>query len=141
MACLDAAKMLSASRANDNGRGSVLRANVSRVLIGLALFGTVDSATAQYLPTQPAPPGYPPPAYYGYPAGPPRYPAMYPYGYPPPAITPIRRVRHATRARTILTGPQVLRSHRIAALRSPLCRQNINRSEGRSSYHRGFIGP
>jgi len=62
----------------------VLRANVSRVLIGLALFGSVGSATAQYLPPQPAPPGYPPP-YYGYPVGPPRYPAMYPYGYPPPA--------------------------------------------------------
>src|SRR5262249_5341286 len=40
--------------------------------------GSVDSAAAQYLAPQPPPVGYPPPAPYSYPAGPPRYPGVYP---------------------------------------------------------------
>jgi hypothetical protein len=45
-------------------RGRVLRASMSLVVIGFA--ASVSTAAAQYLPPQPPPVGYPPPAYYGY---------------------------------------------------------------------------
>jgi lipoprotein-anchoring transpeptidase ErfK/SrfK len=100
--------------ANENRWGSVLRASISFVVIGLAL-GSVGSAAAQYLPQQPPPvgypaspqrspgaydysdeppEGYPPPASYPYPAGRRHYPGAYDYsdeppeGYPPPAFYP-----------------------------------------------------
>ena len=60
--------------------GAVLRASISVLVIGFALAGLIGSATAQYPPPQPPPLGYPPPAPYSYPAGPPRYPGAYPYG-------------------------------------------------------------
>ena len=47
-------------------------------MIGFCVAGSVDSAAAQYLAPQPPPVGYPPPAPYSYPAGPPRYPGAYP---------------------------------------------------------------
>jgi lipoprotein-anchoring transpeptidase ErfK/SrfK len=60
-----------------------LRASISVLVIGFALVGSIGSAAAQY-PPQPPPLGYPPPAPYSYPVGPPRYP-VYPYsGSPPP---------------------------------------------------------
>jgi lipoprotein-anchoring transpeptidase ErfK/SrfK len=58
---------------------SVLRANISLIVIVLSLTGSIGSAAAQYLPPQPPPVGYPPPAPYPSPASPPRYPG----GYPP----------------------------------------------------------
>jgi hypothetical protein len=42
-------------------RGRVLRASMSLVVIGFA--ASVSTAAAQYLPPQPPPVGYPPPAY------------------------------------------------------------------------------
>ena len=59
--------------------GSVLRVSISVLVIGFAL-GSMGSAAAQYPPPQPPPLGYPPPASYSYPVGPPRYPGAYPYG-------------------------------------------------------------
>ncbi len=67
---------------NENRWGSVLRAGVS-VVIGLALASSVGRAAAQYLPAQQPPVGYPPPAFYAYPAGPPRYSGVDPYSVPP----------------------------------------------------------
>jgi lipoprotein-anchoring transpeptidase ErfK/SrfK len=55
--------------------GFVLRANF---VIGISLIGSLGSAAAQYLPPQPPPVGYPPPASYSSPASPPRYPGAYP---------------------------------------------------------------
>jgi hypothetical protein len=46
--------------------GCVLHTSISVGVIGFALLGLVGAAAAQYLPPQPAPAGYPPPA-------PPRY--------------------------------------------------------------------
>jgi lipoprotein-anchoring transpeptidase ErfK/SrfK len=46
----------------------------------------VSSAAAQYISPQPSPGGYQSPAFYSYPASPPRYPGAYPYsvaGVPP----------------------------------------------------------
>jgi lipoprotein-anchoring transpeptidase ErfK/SrfK len=64
------------------GRGRVLRASISFVVIGFA--ASINAAAAQYLPPQSPPAGYPPPAYYPYRGYPP--PAYYGYrGYPPPA--------------------------------------------------------
>ena len=57
---------------------SVLRANISLIVIVLSLTGSIGSAVAQYLPAQPPPVGYPPPASYPYPASPPRYPGADP---------------------------------------------------------------
>ena len=54
-----------------------MRASISLLVIGFCV-GSVDSAAAQYLAPQPPPVGYPPPAPYSYPAGPPRYPGVYP---------------------------------------------------------------
>ena len=63
-------------------RGRVLRASISLVVIGFA--ASISTAAAQYLPPQPPPVGYPPPAYYPYQGY--RPPAYYGYrGYPPPA--------------------------------------------------------
>jgi hypothetical protein len=63
-------------------RGRVLRASISFVVIGFA--ASIGTAGAQYLPPEPPPMGYPPPAYYPYRGYPP--PAYYGYrGYPPPA--------------------------------------------------------
>jgi lipoprotein-anchoring transpeptidase ErfK/SrfK len=56
--------------------GSVLRTSVSLVL---AFAGSVGSAAAQYLPSQPPPLGYPSPAVSAYPADASRYPGSYPY--------------------------------------------------------------
>jgi lipoprotein-anchoring transpeptidase ErfK/SrfK len=67
---------------NEDRWGFVLRAGV-RVLIGLAVAGSVGRAAAQYVPAQPPPVGYPPPAFYVYPAGPPRYSGVYPHSVPP----------------------------------------------------------
>jgi len=58
--------------------GSVLRANISLIVIGFSLTRSIGSAAAQYLPPQPPPVGYPPPASYPSPATPPRYPDAYP---------------------------------------------------------------
>jgi hypothetical protein len=59
-----------------------LRASISFVVIGFA--ASIGTAGAQYLPPEPPPMGYPPPAYYPYRGYPP--PAYYGYrGYPPPA--------------------------------------------------------
>jgi lipoprotein-anchoring transpeptidase ErfK/SrfK len=55
-----------------------LRATVSLVVIGFALAISVGGAAAQYIPPQPAPFGYPPPAYYAYPTGSPQHPGVYP---------------------------------------------------------------
>jgi lipoprotein-anchoring transpeptidase ErfK/SrfK len=69
--------------ANERVAGdSVLRASVSLVVIALALAGSVGRAAAQYLTPQQPPVGYPPPASYAYPAGPPRYPGRYPNAVP-----------------------------------------------------------
>jgi lipoprotein-anchoring transpeptidase ErfK/SrfK len=54
-----------------------LRANISLIVIGFSLTGSIGTAAAQYLPPQP-PVGYPPPASYPSPATPPRYPGAYP---------------------------------------------------------------
>jgi lipoprotein-anchoring transpeptidase ErfK/SrfK len=93
--------MLPSIRANENRWGPVLGSSLSLVVIGLALAGSIGSATAQYLAPQPPSVGYPPPASYPYPpydaeaeGYPP--PASYPYppydaeaeGYPPPASYP-----------------------------------------------------
>ena len=59
-----------------------MRASISLVVIGFA--ASIGTAAAQYLPPEPPPMGYPPPAYYPYRDYPP--PAYYGYrGYPPPA--------------------------------------------------------
>jgi lipoprotein-anchoring transpeptidase ErfK/SrfK len=58
--------------------GSVLRTSVSLVL---AFAGSVGSAAAQYLPSQPAPLGSPSAAVFAYPADAPRYPGTYPYSH------------------------------------------------------------
>jgi len=58
--------------------GSVLRANISLIVIGFSLTRSIGSAAAQYWPPQPPPVGYPPPASYPSPASPPRYPGAYP---------------------------------------------------------------
>src|SRR5215472_11372550 len=58
--------------------GSVLRANISLIVIGFSLTGSIGSAAAQYLPPQPPPVGYPPPVSYPSLASPPRYPGAYP---------------------------------------------------------------
>ena len=55
-----------------------MRASISLLVIGFCVAGSVDSAAAQYLAPQPPPVGYPPPAPYSYPVGPPRYPGPYP---------------------------------------------------------------
>jgi lipoprotein-anchoring transpeptidase ErfK/SrfK len=59
--------------------GSVLRANISLIVIGFSLTGSISTAAAQYLPPQPPPVGYPPPASYPSSANPP-YPGV---TYPP----------------------------------------------------------
>ena len=58
--------------------GSVLRANLSLIVIAFSLTGSFGSAAAQYLPGQPPPVGYPPPASYPSLASQPRYPGAYP---------------------------------------------------------------
>src|SRR6516165_2835529 len=68
--------------ADQDRRGCVLRASISILVIGFALAGSIGSAAAQYPPPQPPPLGYPPPAPYSYPVGPPRYLGAYPYGVP-----------------------------------------------------------
>ncbi len=62
---------------NGNRWGSVLRTSVS---LALAFAGSVGSAVAQYLPTQPPTMGYPSAAISAYPADPARYPGTYSYG-------------------------------------------------------------
>jgi len=57
---------------------SVLRINMSLIVSGFAFTGLFGPATAQYLPPQAPPVGYPPAASYPSPASPPRYLGPYP---------------------------------------------------------------
>jgi lipoprotein-anchoring transpeptidase ErfK/SrfK len=59
-----------------------LRNSTSLVVIGFVLVGLARTATAQYLPPQPPPVGYSPPASYPYESGPPPYQGGYPYRDP-----------------------------------------------------------
>ncbi len=78
--CLHAARYFWPYQSRDR-RGRALRTSISLVVISFAAL--IGTASAQYLPPEEPPGGYPPPAYYPYRGYLP--PAYYGYrGYPPP---------------------------------------------------------
>jgi len=130
-----------------------LRANISLIVIGFSLTGSIGSAAAQYLPPQPPPVGYPPPVSYPSVASPPRYPGAYPpYSdqyedpprpprlvYPPPYAYPVSPPRYPSGYSYGVPGSMPPQGTGVAALPPEYQPERASAKELPPRFHRTLV--